>query len=72
MYRVHIPLLGILSRTTKDACLTRWALLTQEYKIKLYYLLGKKNNFSDTLSRLVDVRNECKDFPELFDKKLTI
>ena len=70
VYTDHKPLLGILSRTSKDACLTRWALLAQEYKIQLHYLPGKRNIFSDTLSRLVDINDMCEDLPEQLDMKL--
>ena len=55
----HLPLIGLLSRTTKDACLTRWALLVQEYNIRIHYLPGKENIFADPLSRLVDIKAKC-------------
>ena len=48
----HKPLLGALTKPTKDDCLSRWALLIQEYAINLRYLEGKANIFADTLSRL--------------------
>ena len=68
-YTDHLPLLGILSRTTKDAVLHRWVMLIQEYKINLNYLPGKMNIFSDTLSRLVDVENNVQNLSEeLLDK----
>ena len=52
VYTDHKPLLGALTKPTKDECLQRWSLLIQEYKIDLQYLEGKKNIFADTLSRL--------------------
>ena len=68
-YTDHLPLLGILSRTTKDAVLHRWVMLTQEYKINLIYLPDKMNIFSDTLSRLVYVKNNVQNLSEeLLDK----
>ena len=70
VYTDHMPLLGILKRKTKDACITRWCLLVQEYKITLHYLPGKENIFSDVLSRLVDVRDQCSSLPEELDDKL--
>ena len=70
VYTDHKPLLGIMTKTTKDSCITRWALLAQEYKINLKYLPGKSNIFADSLSRLVDVNSNIKDFPEELDEKL--
>ena len=60
----------MMSKSTKDACITRWIFLLPECKIKLYYLPGKENIFSDTLSRLVDIRNKCDDLPNQLEKKL--
>ena len=56
--------LGILKRNTKDACLMQWCLLVQEYKINLHYLPGKENIFSDALSRLVDINDNCATLPD--------
>ena len=70
VYTDHYPLLGILTKTTKDACLTRWSLLMQEYSIDLRFLPGKQNIFSDVLSRLADVEDKCETFPEELEKKL--
>ena len=70
VYTDHRPLLGILTKATKDAAITRWALLVQEYKINLYYLPGKENIFSDMLSRLVDVRDKCETLQDQLDDKL--
>jgi hypothetical protein len=61
VYTDHQPLLGVLRKPTKDECLKRWALLVQEYAIKLHYLEGKNNIFADTLSRLPDPTNTTKD-----------
>jgi len=35
-----------------DACIQRWALLAQEYNVKMRYLEGANNIFADSLSRL--------------------
>ena len=51
-YTDHKPLLGVLAKPSKDACLQRWALLAQEYDLTLRYLEGKNNIFADALSRL--------------------
>ena len=66
----HMPLLGVLKRPTKDATLTRWALLVQEYDAKINYLPGKDNLFADALSRLTDVEQQCEKLPEVLDNKL--
>ena len=66
----HLPLLGIITKPTKDATITRWALLVQEYAVNIKYLPGKDNVFSDALSRLVDVENSCESLPEELDDKL--
>ena len=52
VYTDHKPLLGVLSKSTKDECLQRWSLLIQEYKVEIHYLEGKDNIFADPLSRL--------------------
>ena len=48
----HKPLLGALEKPTKDEFLQRWALLVQDYNIRLEYIEGRRNIFADTLSRL--------------------
>lgn len=70
VYTDHLPLIGIFQRPTKDACITRWSLLIQEYSIKLNYLPGKENIFADPLSRLTDVTNGCEQVTEELDNKL--
>ena len=70
VYTDHLPLKGVITKPTKDDCLTRWALLIQEYGIKLHYLPGKENLFADALSRLVDVTDGCELLAEEFDEKL--
>jgi len=67
----HYPLLGILAKTTKDPCLTRWALLVQEYAIKLHYLPGKNNLFADVLSRLTNKEQQAEQIPTELDEKLS-
>ena len=52
VYTDHKPLLGALTKPTKDDCLLRWSLLIQEYKVNFHYLEGKDNIVADTLSRL--------------------
>ena len=70
VYTDHQPLIGIIAKPTRDPCMNRWALLVQEYEIKLHYLPGKQNIFSDALSRLVDVTNNCESLPDELDEKL--
>lgn len=70
VYSDHLPLHGVVNKPTKDKCLTRWALLIQEYDINLYYLPGKENIFADALSRLSQVREGCEEIEETFDRKL--
>ena len=52
VYTDHLPLLGALKKPTKDQCLQGWSLLIQDYKLKIHYIEGSKNNIADTLSRL--------------------
>lgn len=70
VYTDHMPLVGIVRKPTKDACLTRWSLLIQEYEINLHYLPGKDNLFADALSRLSDVKDGCERIEDEFDNKL--
>ena len=42
----------------------QWALLVQEYSIKLHYLEGKQNIFADVLSRLPDPSSTTKHLPK--------
>lgn len=68
VYTDHLPLLGALQKPTKDECLQRWAMLIQEYRIKMKYVKGKNNIFSDTLSRLPEQR--CDDLEKQFQDSL--
>lgn len=70
VYTDHLPLKGIVKKPTKDACLTRWALLIQEYDINLHYLPGKENLFADALSRLAPIEEGCNKIEEEFQEKL--
>ena len=70
VYTDHQPLKGVINKPTKDACLTRWSLLVQEYAIQLHYLPGKNNLFADCLSRLSDVRQNAAHVPNELDQKL--
>ena len=65
----HLPLLGILTKETKDACINRWTLLVQEYKIKLHHIPGKDNLVADVLSRLTK-ETKGRKIEEDFNKKL--
>ena len=69
-YTDHRPLLGLITKPTKDAALTRWCLSIQEYNIILHYLPGSANYFADTLSRLVDIRNGCEEVTQVMEDKL--
>lgn len=70
VYTDHKPLLGVIRKPTKDECLQRWALLVQEYAIKLHYLEGKKNIFADTLSRLPDPTKTTKNLTKQLEDDL--
>ena len=70
VYTDHKPLMGALYKPTKDACLQRWALLVQEYKIKLHWITGSTNLFADLLSRLPNTSKSTKNLPERFDEEL--
>ena len=70
VYTDHRPLLGIMAKGTKDATMTRWTLLVQEYNIKLHYLPGKENLFSDVLSRLVQINDGCEELTQDLDDSL--
>ena len=61
-------MLGIFQKVTKDAALTRCTTAIQEYDIKLNFLPGKENIFSDPFSRLVDVKNGCVDVAKELDE----
>ena len=66
----HLPLLGVMKKLTRDACINRWMTLIQEYKITLHYLPGKKNIFADYLSRLSDIKDACEDITDELQRKL--
>jgi len=66
VYTDHKPLIGIFKNPTKDECLKRWSVTVQEYAIKIHYLEGKNNIFSDALSRLPSTTNSAEDI----DKEL--
>lgn len=70
VYTDHFPLLGILAKNTKDACLTRWALLVQDYKVNVHYLPGKENILADALSRLTDKGESGENIPNELENKL--
>ena len=70
VYTDHAPLLAIMKKRTKDACITRWTLLIQEYGVNLNYLPGKRNIFSDAASRLIKVQQNCEDVTKELEDKL--
>ena len=70
VYTDHAPLKGILTKRTKDPCLTRWALLVQEYAIQLHYLPGKENIMADVLSRLTPKREDASGIPAELNETL--
>jgi len=47
----HQPLLGLFRSTLPPGRLGRWALLAQEFDIKVVYRPGRQNNVPDALSR---------------------
>ena len=69
VYTDHKPLLGVISKPTKDDCLHRWSLLIQEYDVQLHYIEGRDNLIADVLSRLPD-KQQCTDASSKFDDEL--
>ena len=59
-----------MSKPTKDPCLTRWALLVQEYEIELHYLPGKENILADVLSRLTATKEDAANIPKELEDSL--
>ena len=71
VYTDHLPLIGILKKKTKDACINRWTMLIQEYDINLQYLPGKVNLFADALSRLPQAEQSGEtDLTDTLDRTL--
>ena len=48
----HNPLIFINKMKNKNARLTRWSLLLQEFNIQICHIKGTENVFADTLSRI--------------------
>ena len=52
VYSDHKPLEFLFRETVPDGQLDRWAMLAQEYKLRIKYLPGKYNLRVDSLSRI--------------------
>jgi len=69
-YTDHRPLVSIVKQGTKDETLNRWMLGISEYAVKMRYVEGKKNIFSDALSRLPDPHDSATSLTEELENRL--
>ena len=51
----HSPLKKFLEKTTLNAKVNNWAVELEQFRLKIDWIMGRKNTLADTLSRLLGV-----------------
>ena len=56
----HRPLKKFLEKTTLNAKVNNWAIELEQFKLKIDWIMGRKNTLADVLSRLLEVIPEAE------------
>ena len=61
----HRPLKKFLEKTTLNAKVNNWAVELEQFRLKIDWIMGRKNTLADTLSRLLVINPDIQPEPEI-------